>query len=433
MRWSSLFDVTADEGFEQEILRASESGLRIFGAVLLGLAALLLIGAEPVRAAALAALGLAGLGLCQWPAAYPFTAMIALTAAFAGGVILVLPPSSTAMIDSAPAIVLIVVLLVACVPVRPWQAFLLALSLTGAFGMARFSSDRTFRINMAFLIGLSALITILAAVFYRQRFLTYEAFLRTVQASSDVREMQTRLLVSEHAVSLGRLAAALSHELNTPIGALKNGVETLLRLGSRQAPTEPAERERIARIEADLRGGIRESADRLVSIVTRMQRFANLDRAEHQEADLNEILADVAALAEAEAESGQKKIALDLAQDLPPFWCRPARVSAALHTLLSNAAGSLERGGTVGVATRLLSEGYEIRIEDDGLRKGGRDSSELFDPGFATTGSRIRAANWDMANARQIVREHGGEIEVDYSRGKAALRVHFPLRTRAPG
>ena len=42
---------------------------------------------------------------------------------------------------------------------------------------------------------------------------------------------EARNLLSENAASVGRLAAALSHELNSPIGALVSGVDTLLLAG----------------------------------------------------------------------------------------------------------------------------------------------------------------------------------------------------------
>ena len=46
-------------------------------------------------------------------------------------------------------------------------------------------------------------------------------------AFEELKQAQSRLLITQNAASQGRLAAALSHELNSPIGALSSAIETL--------------------------------------------------------------------------------------------------------------------------------------------------------------------------------------------------------------
>jgi two-component system, NtrC family, sensor kinase len=122
--------------------------------------------------------------------------------------------------------------------------------------------------------------TALSAVLYRQRYLNYQGYVRSLESAEQLRRAETRVLLSDHAASLGRLAAALSHELNSPIGALKSAVDTLLLINARLATAESAERERLLRLQADLRRSLHQSSSRLAQIVGRMQRFTNLDRAE---------------------------------------------------------------------------------------------------------------------------------------------------------
>ncbi len=110
-------------------------------------------------------------------------------------------------------------------------------------------------------------------------------------------EMQRRMLIAENIESLGRLAAALSHEFNTPLGTLKSTVDTLVRAAARRGSAPPDEQERLEAVQADLRKSLDASLERMEQVISRIQRFTNLDRAEVQEVDLNELLSDVVALA----------------------------------------------------------------------------------------------------------------------------------------
>ena len=90
---------------------------------------------------------------------------------------------------------------------------------------------------------------------------------RTLETAEKLRQAEARNLLSENAASVGRLAAALSHELNSPIGALVSGVDTLLLLAARQAHSSPPEQQRLIVLQNELRKSIQQSTDRLREIV----------------------------------------------------------------------------------------------------------------------------------------------------------------------
>src|SRR5207302_6926764 len=129
---------------------------------------------------------------------------------------------------------------------------------------------------------------------------------QTVEAGDALRQAQTRILMTESAASLSRLAAAVSHEMNTPLGALISGVDTLLLLGARMATCQPSEYPRLVKLQADVRKTVQDSARRLKDLVARMQRFTYLDQAEVQPADVNSLIRDVAALFEPGLKNGTK-------------------------------------------------------------------------------------------------------------------------------
>jgi len=264
---------------------------------------------------------------------------------------------------------------------------------------------------------------------YAERRSAYESWVATVRTFEDLRQVHSKILLSQNAASLGRLAAALSHELNSPLGALTSGVDTLLLLAARQATSPPSEHARLVRLQADLRQTVQESARRLQAIVARMQRFTNLDRAEVQQVNLNDLLGDVCAMVHPQA--GDKvAVQLDL-NPIPPLVCRPQQLSAVFSGLLNNAVGALDNGGRIVVCTRRNETVVEVEIHDNGCGVAPEQLRTIFDPGFRVSEDRVSTVNWSMFSARQIMREHGGEIRIASEPGQGTtVTVILPVENR---
>jgi signal transduction histidine kinase len=276
---------------------------------------------------------------------------------------------------------------------------------------------------------LTMLSTVLTAVVYHQRLSRHEAHLRTLQAAEDLRQAQARVLLSENAASLGRLAATISHELNSPIGALLSGVDTLLLLGARQATSSAGDQQRMVLLQADVRRTIKESAGRLREIISRMQRFTNLDRAEVQMANLNELLGDVVLLTTPQLKNSTK-LELDL-QPVPEIVCRPQQLSAVFGNLVNNAIAAVNGDGRITIASRALSDRIEVEIRDNGSGVDAAEIATIFDPGFKVKEGRVLTGNWSLFSSRQIVREHGGDIRIASGKGMGTcVRVTLPFETK---
>jgi signal transduction histidine kinase len=222
------------------------------------------------------------------------------------------------------------------------------------------------------------------------------------------------------------VAAALSHELNSPIGVLTSAVDTLSQLADRMASAPPEQRERLRAVLADVSRSGRDSSERLRGIVGRIQRFTNLDRAEVQSANLNDLLGDVVSLVSSET-GNRAVIECDL-QPVPRFLCRPQQLSAVFSNLLSNAVNAVDDGGKVSLSSRETDGGIEIKIQDNGRGIPPEDLAALFDPAaFRVSQGRVAAGNWSLFSCRQILREHGGDVEVTSADGRGTtVRVTLP-------
>jgi two-component system, NtrC family, sensor kinase len=234
-----------------------------------------------------------------------------------------------------------------------------------------------------------------------------------VRSFEDLRAAQARLLLNETAASQGRLAAVLSHELNSPIASLRSAVESLVQLYKKKR--EPDET-RLAGIFETLAHTALESCQRLKELVARMQRFTNLDRAEEQTVDVNELLRDTIGLLQSELNE-RAEVVLDL-KPLSPLKCRPQQLSAVFLNLVRNAVAHLEEKGKIFV-TSIQSDGeIAIQVRDNGRGIAAERLPSLFEPTFAVRAGRVASANWGLFSSRSIILEHDGQIKIDSIEGK---------------
>ncbi|MEB2361425.1 MAG: HAMP domain-containing histidine kinase [Bryobacteraceae bacterium] len=306
----------------------------------------------------------------------------------------------------------------AAVPFRPVHMLALGLSIDTLYLVSSLTGNRFESPGLGyrpfehlFTLLVTMLCTALTASVYGQRYSGYLAHQQALRTSEQLRETEGKLLISESAATMGRLAAALSHELNSPIGVLASAVDTLAQVTRKMTFATSGARDRLLAISGDAAESGRASVERLRRIVGRMQRFTNLDRAEIQSGDVNELLADVATLVSVNL---PENIAVVTALNpLPRVICRPQQLSAVFSNLVTNAIDALPDGGEIRIATRESGGQIEIRICDNGRGIPAEQLASLFDPAaFHVSQGRVTAGYWSLFSCRQIIREHGGDIEL---------------------
>ncbi len=246
-----------------------------------------------------------------------------------------------------------------------------------------------------------------------------------LQVAEELRRAESQVLLSEHAASMGRFAAALSHELNQPIGVLGSTLQTFDSIAKKRKTLPAEEHARLEQTEAELRAGALESANRLGEIVKRMQRFTNLDRTEVIPVDLNGLLQDVVDLFRSE-NGAAVSIEVEF-QSLPNLSLRPQQMSAVFSNLLHNAVSGIEGKGRVTVATQERHSQVEVTIRDDGKGLSEGEVDQIFDPAFRVKDKRVGTGNWSLFSSRNLIRENGGDIVIESTPGKGTeVSVRLP-------
>ncbi len=324
-------------------------------------------------------------------------------------------------------------LAVTALPVKPLQTLALGGALTAVFFWASYGPRRYVSLSFREAFPVSVLVivvlmaTALTVVVYHQRVAAFRSRRAAEEALDALRQAQGKLLVSENAASQNRFAAALCHELNTPLGALSSAFATLLAVHERSAAKADA---RMTRVVDDAGDAGRASLSRLEETVTRMKHLTNLDRAEVPVVDLNQLWRDTVHFMD-DSLAPRVSFVLDLSP-IPSVRCRPQQLAAVFSNLVRNAAAAISTKGTIRIRTAAKGSEILMEVDDDGHGIAASRLSSLFEPSLKSENGRVGTSNWGLFVSRGIVTDHGGRIEIESEEGKGTIvRIRLAVTSGA--
>jgi two-component system NtrC family sensor kinase len=255
----------------------------------------------------------------------------------------------------------------------------------------------------------------------------------SVRDLREVELLRSRLVDSDRLAAVGRLAAGIAHEINNPLAFVRANLSHLeghwkrLREPLRRGEEIPAAALRDLTLETDeLIEESLEGVDRAAAIIRSVRSFAHAGTDAREPADLNDLL-DQALVMAGPRLRGRIEVERDYAQ-LPLLTCSVQQMKQVFLNLLVNAVQALAEGGTVRLRTRSDLGFVEVEVEDDGPGMSDGVRTRIFDP-FFTTKPVGEGTGLGLGIAHEIVRSHGGSIEVDSQPGEGArFRIQLPLQ-----
>ncbi len=221
------------------------------------------------------------------------------------------------------------------------------------------------------------------------------------------RTLEQQLFESEKLAAVGRLAAAVAHEINNPLEAIKNSLYLVASSVSSDSPYRKfidianKETERVSGIIHQMLGFYRPGNSKL-------------------SVDINSIVADALALLEGQFRQHHILVYTDFYQNLPVVYGSPDQLKQVILNLLLNADGAMKEGGELYVNTR-VSTGEDIefiagkyvlmQVRDTGGGITTENLQHIFDPFFSTKQEQ-RGTGLGLWVSQGIVQQHGGQIKV---------------------
>ncbi|MBZ5528403.1 MAG: response regulator [Acidobacteriia bacterium] len=228
-----------------------------------------------------------------------------------------------------------------------------------------------------------------------------------------------RLPRAEKLAALGQMVSGIAHELSNPLTSILGYAQRLLL------------REEFARSEEVRK--IHDEAGRAARMLRQLLGTGRENGLDRRQVSLNQIVLRSLELRRAVLPEQRVRLETSLDPQAPLLAADPDRLQQVVLNLVANAQQAIEQGpgegrGVIRVTTRCGADGrLRLEVSDDGPGISPELLERIFDP-FFTTKPASAGTGLGLSIVREIVREHGGQIQAaNQPGGGAVFTVELPL------
>lgn len=277
-------------------------------------------------------------------------------------------------------------------------------------------------------------------------------FLITITDVTDKVKLQTELALSQKLEAVGRLAAGIAHEINTPMQFINDNLVFIndalvsfnnflneIKTNNITNIDELIEKYDIKYLTSESITALKESfegVDRIVKIVAAMKDFAHTSQTREKTlSDINKILETTITISR-NVWKYHSDIIINLDKSLPLIECYSDELGQVFLNMIVNSAHAIEekftnegKKGIIEIISIQENDNVVVIIKDNGIGIKEEYLSRIYDP-FFTTKEVGKGTGQGLAIAHDIiVNKHQGEIKCNSVYGEGTeFKIYLPLK-----
>jgi len=224
-----------------------------------------------------------------------------------------------------------------------------------------------------------------------------------------IHRAQQQLIHSEKLASLGRMAAGVAHEINSPL----TGIVTFGHLLLKKFPEGTEDREDIEVII--------DQANRCSNIIKGLLGFARATTADKAQTNINDVLGSSLNIVKNKADFFNIKLSTNLDPALKMVKADAPQLQQVFLNMIVNAADACEGKGAITITTSNVQDNgqdyVQVEFRDTGYGIKDEDLEKIFEP-FFTTKPVGKGTGLGLAVSHGIIQEHGGKITINTKIGE---------------
>ncbi|MDA8110328.1 MAG: HAMP domain-containing sensor histidine kinase [Betaproteobacteria bacterium] len=236
-----------------------------------------------------------------------------------------------------------------------------------------------------------------------------------------------RRRLNELEAQKNRFLRHLSHELKTPLTALREGTELLNdRVAGPLAPSQ----QRVVGIMRDNSLKLQGMIEDLLDYQRALHAAASLDV---KNVPLPSLVREVVEVHRLAAQAKGQRVALEVA--VPSVQADAEKLRSILDNLLGNAVKFTPPGGTISILAREQDAEVLIEVVDSGPGVPVGERESIFDSFFrgrAQASGRVQGTGLGLAIVREFAEAHGGRVAAVAGGGGGHFRVTLPRQRAQP-